>query len=218
MLGRAGSSERGLSSGAGRVFAHLLSLLRPVLGAVIVMTIGESVRDSALVLPLTLLACASDYLDGPLARRSGADTQVGRLLDGFCDVGFLVLALTGMARAHLWSGVVAALPPAALPGWQSLDLFPIWALAMSFGVYLVRISVQRRRGQLPARSSCGHRAGIANYGLVLVGAAESWPTLALPHAFLQSCCVGVSLLNLAAIAENLTLLFPRSAAGRTMRR
>jgi len=206
-----------LSPGVGRVFAHLLSLSRPVLGGVILLVLGSDVRDSALVLPAALLACASDYFDGPLARRSGADSQAGRLLDGLCDAGFLALALAGMARAHVWSGWNEADPTAAaLPVWRCLDVLPLLALATSFGVYLIRVSVQRRRGQVPARSPRGHRAGIANYGLVLVGAAPSWPGLAVPLALLQLCCVSVALLNFAAVGENLLLLFPRSAPGPTM--
>lgn len=203
-----------MSTGAGRVFAHLLSLTRPVLGAAIAVVLDGDSRNSALVLPVALAACASDYFDGPLARRSGADTEAGRLVDGLCDAGFLALALAGMARAHVWSGAGATVQA---PGWSGLDLLPLAALAMSFGIYLVRMSVQRRRGEVPARSARGHRAGIANYGLVLIGAAEVWPALTLPRVLLEVCCVAVALLNFAAVGENLALLFPRSAPRPTMR-
>lgn len=206
-----------MSGAAGRVFAHLLSLLRPVLGGAIVYALGGGARDSALVLPAALLACASDYLDGPVARRGGGGSRVGPVLDGVCDAAFLALALTALARAHVWSGGEPGLPLAAAPDWFSLDLLPLWALASSFGVYLVRMSVQRRRGQVPGRSPRGHRAGVANYGLVLIGAVEVWPALALPRPALQLCCVSVALLNFAAVGENLELLFPRQAPGPTMR-
>lgn len=203
-----------MSTGAGRLFAHLLSLARPVLGAAILMILGSGARDSFLVLPAALAACASDYFDGPLARRSGGDTTTGRLIDGLCDAGFLALALVAMARAQVWSGAALS---AAASGWRGLDLLPVVALTTSFGVYLVRMSVQRHRGQVPARSTRGHRAGIANYALVLLGAAEVWPALALPRVLLELCCVAVALLNFAAVGENLALLFPRSAPRPTMR-
>lgn len=210
MLGRAAEGERGLSPGAGRALAHLLSLARPLLGGAIFVTLGGS-RQSALVLPTALAACVSDYFDGPLARASGGGDGFGRLLDGLCDAVFLALALAGMAGAGTWSGPVGAGPGAAF-----LDLLPLMALVVSFSVYLIRMRVQQGRGQTPGRSALGHGAGIANYGLVLVGAVEAWPGLTLPGGLLVACCLSVAAANVAAVAENLLLLFPRPSSGPTM--
>jgi len=213
MLGRAGQGSRGLNSGAGRFVAHLLSLLRPVLGAAILAILAAGTRESALVLSLALVACMTDYVDGPLARWSGSEGAVGRVLDSVCDAGFLALVLAGMASAHVWSGANSN----AAPAWRILDLLPLAALAISFNIYLVRMLVQQRRGQVPARTKHGHRAGIANYALVLVGAMSMWPELTLPRRFLEFCCVAVAALNLAAVRENVVLLFPPVTPGPTMR-
>lgn len=215
MLGRAAKGRGGLSPAAGRVIAHLLSLVRPVLGATILVVLAAGPHDSGVVLSATIAACLSDWLDGLVARWSGAEGEVGRLLDGLCDAGFLAFALTGMAIARVWSGWSDA--PGAPPGLRALDALPLAALAISFGVYLARVLLQRRRGQDPVRSPRGHLAGIANYGLVLVGAAELLPGLALPQRVLQLACVGVSVLNLGAVGENLVLMFPPAAPGPTMR-
>jgi phosphatidylglycerophosphate synthase len=184
---------------------HLLSLSRLVLGAYVFASLHRA-PESSLVLPAVVLACVADYVDGVVARRVGRETVAGRLLDNFCDVGFLALAFSGFARVHLWSE--------ALGGDYrntGVDWWPLFALAGSFGSYVVRWLVASSRGTIPRRSPRGHHAGIANYVLALVGGVAVLPSLELPSVLIGAAFVGVTGLNAVAAVDNLRLL----ATGRS---
>jgi phosphatidylglycerophosphate synthase len=146
-------------------------------------------------LGLFALAAASDYLDGPLARRAGGGSTYGTLLDNVADIAFVLVATcAGVARGALAGAVPAAIACAAVA----------YALA----------SIRRTRSAgEPARaySVIGHAAGVCNYALVGLLAGN----VALPgpawHTILASGGALVVALNLGAVALRLV---PRARASR----
>ncbi|MFN2425198.1 MAG: CDP-alcohol phosphatidyltransferase family protein [Candidatus Binatia bacterium] len=185
--------------------AHAVSLLRPVLGVGVLAAIPSRL-DSVLLLPIVLLACASDWVDGEVARRTGTQTQAGRLVDNVCDFAFLLCLFSFLALSEVWS------PPV----WGRLvrhvevaNWLPVYALLASFGVYFVRLCVDLRAGREPARSMRGHAAGVCNFLLVVVGATELTPGIDLGPWLLEPAMVTVALLNVLSVPENLRLMFLR---------
>jgi phosphatidylglycerophosphate synthase len=94
--------------------AHLISLAR----------LGSAVPFGWLVLhgdaraaPLFALAVVSDLVDGPLARRAGAASALGRLLDHGADFAFV--------SAGLWAAACRGSVPLLLPA----------AIAVAFAQY-----------------------------------------------------------------------------------
>ena len=77
-------------------------------------------------LPAILAAAATDFLDGWVARRFHATTELGRLLDGVADKAFAlstVVTLTLDGSAEPWQGLVVLardLVVAALAGWLAV--------------------------------------------------------------------------------------------------
>jgi phosphatidylglycerophosphate synthase len=99
------------------------------------------------------VAALSDVLDGRVARRLGAESAGGRVLDHAADIVFILAAL------GLYTG---------------LGLAPWWvpaSVAAAFAVYV--LDSLRRSGAQPALigSRIGHIGGVCNYALigVLVG-------------------------------------------------
>lgn len=192
--------------------AHAVSALRPLLG-IAVFALVDPGRESFLVLPLVLLACASDWLDGEVARRIGTPSRAGRLVDNGCDVAFLLLVLVFLALGDVWS------PPVwgrLARHWAEANWLPVLALAASFGVYGLRLGLDLKAGREPARSAKGHAAGVANYALVVLGAAELFPGVNLGPWILEPAMVTVALLNILSIPENVRLMFHRPGEGPTM--
>jgi phosphatidylglycerophosphate synthase len=180
---------------------HLLSISRILLGWFVFTELRASAASAA-ALPAVGLACAADYADGIVARRLRAETTAGRLLDNVCDVTFLALAFGGLAAAQFWTA-------AAAHGewrWPGFDWLPLAALVGSFGSYLARWRAAHLRGATPRRSALGHRAGIANYALALVGAVEAHPHMELAPWLLGTAFVAVIALNAAAVVDNCRLL------------
>lgn len=110
-----------------------------------------------------VLAAASDYVDGPIARRAGGATRHGVLLDSGADVVFVVVATAAGAAL----GRVPWLVPASI--------------LVSAVPYLVATWRRGRAQDAPARaySAVGHAAGVCNYALAgfLAGstAMPGWP-------------------------------------------
>jgi len=191
---------------------HVVSLLRPAFG-VVVLACLEPARDNPLLLPFVLAACATDWADGELARRLGTGTRAGRLVDNLCDFVFLLLVFAFLARCEAWT------PPVwgrLARHWDAANWLPVYALLASFSVYFVRLLRDLAAGRDPERSPRGHTAGVSNYLLVLAGAVETIPGVNLGPWLLEPAMVGVALLNLLAVPENLRLLFHRPQGGPTM--
>ncbi|HEY2772965.1 MAG TPA: CDP-alcohol phosphatidyltransferase family protein [Candidatus Binatia bacterium] len=203
MLGRAASRNGGVrGSRPLLVLPHLISLLRPAIG-IAVLTIFGDVTKSTAVPVLVAAACASDWLDGRIARRLGLETATGRILDNLCDFAFLLCMFAFFARVGLWS------PPVwgrLVRQWAGANRLPAYALLTSFGIYFVRLMADLARGREPRRTSRGHAAGIANYGLVLAGAAQMLPGVDLGPWLLEAAMVVVAIMNFAAVGENILLL------------
>ena len=131
------------------------------------------------------IAAASDYVDGPLARRAGTPSRYGALLDSLADIVFVVLATTaGAVTGRLSWAVPVAIVGAGTP-------------------YLVATLRRTRAGAEAPRafSAVGHAAGVCNYALagLLAGsvalAGPQWPPV------LASASAVVVALNVTALAQ-----------------
>lgn len=193
--------------------ANVLSLSRPLLGAAVFVSLLPSAREAAFVLPVVLVACFSDWLDGTVARRGGGETLRGRVIDNLCDFAFLMLVFAALARAEVWS------PPVwgrFVRHWAEANWLPVLALLASFGSYALRAGLDIAAGREPRRSARGHAAGLANYALVVAGAAELWPGIDLGPWLLEPAFVSVAFLNFFAVGENVVLMFHREGNGPRM--
>jgi phosphatidylglycerophosphate synthase len=156
-------------------------VLRVVLAIVFARTLADGCWHPLIAFAL---AAASDYVDGPIARRAGGPTRYGALLDSMADIVFVLVASTaGAVTGRLSWAAPAAIVCAAVP-------------------YLVTMIWQRRpdAGAAPAYSAIGHAAGVSNYALVglLAGSvARPWPHWPF---LLDAATAVVVALNLAAVA------------------
>jgi phosphatidylglycerophosphate synthase len=141
------------------------------------------------------LATASDYVDGPLARRAGGPSTYGVLLDSGADIAFVLLALS--------SGVAMGRLPWIVPA----------VIACSAAPYLVATLQRSRAVGTPVRAytTVGHWAGVCNYALVgLLAGSVALPSAAW-RVILTTGSAAVVALNLTAVAlrvratERLTL-------------
>ncbi len=133
-------------------------------------------------LPVILFAAAAttDFLDGIVARR-GTPTPHGAVLDNVADVAFVLAAsVTGAALG--------------LVSWTA----PV-AIALAFGAYAVASLKGSRR--IPARTTIGHAAGIANYALAgLIAGTVALPSL-VPRTLVAAAGVAVTAVNLGAVGQ-----------------
>lgn len=188
----------------------LLSLARPVLGILLYLRLDPTV-GAWWPLGAVALAAATDYLDGPVARASGAESPRGRFLDNICDAVFLAFAFAAFAEASLWSHPIGG---SAVSYWEHANWLPLLALLLSFGSYLLRGLVADDTAAPLRRSPRGHAAGVANYLLVLLGAIELTPLPSLGPWVLEPSFVTVALLNFTAFNENALLLASSRLRGR----
>jgi CDP-diacylglycerol---glycerol-3-phosphate 3-phosphatidyltransferase len=167
---------------ASRLAADALALSRLVLAGVLALVLPHAPAHPVVPAVVFALAAASDYVDGPLARRAGGATRHGAILDSLADVAFVL--------AGTVTGAVLGLVPAAVP----------LAIARSFSLYALA-SVSARWGT--ARTMVGHRAGVANYALTgLVTGAVAFPGVIVPR-MLEGASLVVIAINLAAVLERL---------------
>jgi CDP-diacylglycerol--glycerol-3-phosphate 3-phosphatidyltransferase len=85
---------------------NLLSLLRGLLGPVVLtLILTETTWALWTALGLMLLAEATDYMDGEIARRLDQETEIGRLVDPVCDSVYhlsVFLAFLAMGWMAAW--------------------------------------------------------------------------------------------------------------------
>ncbi|HLY39322.1 MAG TPA: CDP-alcohol phosphatidyltransferase family protein [Candidatus Binatia bacterium] len=175
--------------------ADALGALRLVVAALFPYALGAaSARWVALL--LFVVAAASDYLDGIVARRGRGPTAHGAILDNVADVAFVLAGTAAGARLGL--------VPVAVPV----------AIALAVAGYAL---ASARRGT-PARSALGHAAGVANYALAgLLAGAVAWPgrpwsvVLAGASAVVVALNLGAVVARAAAISR---ALVPRVAGSR----
>ena len=139
---------------------------------------------------LFLVAAATDFFDGRVARRSGEASRHGAMLDIGADVAFVLGAAT--------SGAALGFVPWATPV----------AIVAAVGSYAL---ASARAGQV-AYSAVGHAAGVGNYALAGVLAG----VVALPGSgvdrVLHFASLLIIVLNLAAVVDR--LVPRRTEAGR----
>ncbi len=135
--------------------ANALTAMRLLL----VLPMAAALARPALAAPwvvalFLVLAIASDYLDGPIARRTGTASARGMLFDHTTDCLFVTGGLTGAAIA----GSITPILPALIP--------------FAFAQYVVDSFVWSRRRQLRA-SFLGRWNGILYFvPLVLIATAR----------------------------------------------
>jgi len=113
--------------------ANILTAVRLVLGLPVAVALAHPTLLAPGVVALMLAAAiASDYLDGPIARRTGTASPRGMLFDHTTDCLFVTGGLTGAALA----GSITPILPALIP--------------LAFGQYVVDSYVWSRRRQLRA--------------------------------------------------------------------
>ncbi len=138
----------------------LLTASRCVLGPLFAAVLPLS---PAVALAVAVVAAATDFLDGRLARRWGGGSARGAVFDVVGDAVFVLFSLAALAHA----GVVSSLLPAA--AGISLAAFALtWR--------------RRRPAENPRREGAhapgtrrlpdriGHAAGVLNYGAAVLGA------------------------------------------------
>lgn len=137
---------------------------------------------------LLCAAIASDYLDGPIARRTGTASATGQLFDHTTDCLFVTGGLMGTAIA----GAVTPLLPALIP--------------FAFGQYVVDSYVWHRQRQLRA-SFLGRWNGILYFvPIVLVTAAR----LPFPASFAWFLQLVARVLGYLLVASTLASMIDRA--------
>ena len=153
---------------------------------------GAAVDPVHLVpLAIALLAAATDWADGRLARRLGVASSAGASLDVAADAAFVLGGLVALATAGI---VVPALPVAAA-----------LALAAFAASRLLSRSEDRAgddasaptRPRSPA-DALGHAAGVLNYAIVIAGA--SLPLFPRAAGWVRVASALVAVLNVSPVA------------------
>lgn len=150
---------------------------------VLIWLVAEQAWRPALV--LFLLAAATDYADGRLARSYGTASSAGRWFDHLTDIVLLIALYSALAA----DGLV----PVAVPV----------AIAASFSFYGFDALVgTRHRSQLA--SQLGHFGGVANY-VILGGLLIDFADLGVAlHPLLRATAVAlIPLYSMAAVAARL---------------
>ena len=135
--------------------ANAVTLLRIALTPLFLWAVlrGEGGGSGVPAAALFAVVALSDFIDGRIARRLGADSRGGRVLDHAADITF-ILASLGL---YVGLGVV--------PWWVPASI------AAAFAAYV--LDSLRRSGAQPSLigSRLGHLGGVCNYALVgtLVG-------------------------------------------------
>lgn len=173
------------------VLADALGLVRLAAAAAFPVVLAQAAgaaRGSWGPLGLFLVAAATDFLDGPLARRGGGGTRHGAVLDNVADIAFVF----GASAAGAALGLLPWVAPVAI--------------ALAFTSYALASAAHGR----PARSVAGHAAGVVNYGLAgLLAAAAVVPEAGWSPA-LRLAGFATAGINLAAVLGRLRV---RRAAG-----
>ncbi len=169
-----------------RSLANLVSTLRIVLTLPFAWSVLAAPRHGTGWLAAGLFAAiaVSDFVDGRIARRTGAASAAGQALDHGADIGFL---LTSFA-AYVALG--------AVPWWVPASI------AAAFATYVADSLRRTERRPSLIGSRIGHAGGICNYALigVLVGnytMALNW----LPRPLMQALFALVPLYSAASIAS-----------------
>ena len=173
--------------------ANAVTTLRIALTPLFVWSVrrAEDGHSGWLAALLFAIVAASDFVDGRIARRFGAESRGGRALDHAADISFIL---------------------AAFAAYAGLGLAPWWvpaSIAAAFAVYV--IDSLRRSAARPSLigSRIGHWGGVCNYALIGVLIGNDTVGLAwLPPWAMGILFVVVPMYSAASI---LTRLLPRAA-------
>jgi len=178
--------------------ADAFGLLRLTAAALLPQALLDAFADphrGGLPLALFAVAAATDFLDGPVARR-GTPTRHGAVLDNVADVAFVLAGTTTAA----WAGRLSAMVPLAIA-----------AAVLAYARASAGLSRRTRVVGL-ARSWIGHAAGVANYALVAgVAGAAAWPAVAW-RPLLVAASVVVVCLNVTAALGHVVPSWPGRVA------
>jgi phosphatidylglycerophosphate synthase len=167
-------------SGLMRGAPNALTISRFVLAAMWILLANTAPDNRPAFAAIAIVAAATDFIDGRMARRLGVARESGGWLDGIADVTFVLAALGCYAAARQLPWAVPVL------------------IAISFGQYALD-SLWLHRAGTPVRSRLGPWGGIINYALVIAMA------LGAPGSFERSLIVSVvpiiELFYVAAIIE-----------------
>jgi CDP-diacylglycerol--glycerol-3-phosphate 3-phosphatidyltransferase len=172
--------------------ADLCTALRIVLAPLFAWQLAlPRERGGSVALAVFVLAAATDYLDGALARAVGTASPRGRVFDHGADAlllfpAFLVLAAAGR--------LPFVLPVAAM---------------VAFGLYLLD---GWRVGELAASRS-GALGGVLNYALAGTAAAAAAFDLLRLDPVIAAAAYGIAAVNATAAVERLSRLVLTSAPG-----
>jgi len=122
-------------------------------------------------LTLTLVAGASDWLDGYLARQLRVTSWLGGLLDGLSDKAFVVLALVTLASA----GELA---------WWQLPFLLLRDLSVASGVTVSALRRDQEAFKNMDSRTFGKLTTVVIFGLLL--AIQLWPDAKAVHGVLYS--------------------------------
>jgi cardiolipin synthase len=159
--------------------ANALTFCRVLATPVLVLAICTGAVGLALA--VFVLAVASDFADGMVARRYGEDSGLGRLIDHATDAIFV----TAGTAAFAYEGILPALLPALIMA--------------SFLQYALDSGISESRGPRP--SALGRGNGIAYYGIVAIPIVRdvlglTWPgpvlVLALGWVLVASTLVSMA--------------------------
>lgn len=148
-----------------------------------------------IALSLITFAAVSDLLDGWLARRIGAASEVGRWFDHLADIAFLLAGFATLAAL----GEVSAVVPLAIGG--------------AFAFYVADSLRRSPNGSLIA-SRLGHIGGVLNY-VVLVVVIVDLATAGgmVTDAARAAAVAAVPLYSLAAVIARLLTSQPSGPTG-----
>ena len=174
--------------------ANALTAVRVALALPVAVALARpELLPPAVVALLIGLAIASDYLDGPVARRTGTASATGMLFDHSTDCLFVTCGLAGAAVA----GAITPILPALIP--------------FAFGQYVADSYVWHRRRQLRA-SFLGRWNGILYFvPIVLIAAAR----LPFPAGFAAFLRLAASLLGYLLAASTIMSIIDRATTRPT---
>jgi phosphatidylglycerophosphate synthase len=169
--------------------ANALTAIRLTLA----LPIAAALADRELLTPITLaallaLALVTDYLDGPVARRTGKASAGGMLFDHTTDCLFVTAGLAGAAV----DGSITPLLPVLIP--------------LAFGQYVVDSYVWFRQKRLRA-SALGRWNGILYFVPIVLLAAARLP---FPAGFASLLRLAARVLGYLLVASTVASVIDRA--------
>lgn len=142
---------------------NILTALRLALAFVIAALIAGGARELAwIALVLMLIAAITDYLDGYIARRTGAQSDFGRVFDPVADKMLICGVLFAFASAGIVTG--AALVPAIVILWRELFVSGL------------RDFMARRKLPLPVMAAAKWKTAVQMAAVLALTAGYAYPS------------------------------------------